>query len=66
VHLLVTFLPKITLSRLMNSLKGRPLGGCGRSFPDLYRHSWRAKRLMWSGSYFAGSVGGPPPEWPSR
>ncbi|MFF2205288.1 transposase [Streptomyces sp. NPDC058145] len=26
-------------------------------FPDLVRHYWRAQRL-WSGSYFAGSVGG--------
>jgi len=29
-----------------------------QEFPDLRRHYWRAKRL-WSGSYFAGSVGLP-------
>ncbi|MGW3451536.1 transposase [Streptomyces sp. NPDC001076] len=30
-----------------------------QEFPVLARHSWRAQRL-WSGSYFAGSVGGTP------
>lgn len=30
-----------------------------QEFPDLARHYWRANRL-WSGSYFAGSVGGAP------
>jgi len=30
-----------------------------QEFPDLRRHYWRAKRL-WSGSYFAGSVGAAP------
>ncbi|MBM0238906.1 transposase, partial [Micromonospora sp. ATA32] len=30
-----------------------------QEFPDLRRHYYRANRL-WSGSYFAGSVGGPP------
>jgi REP-associated tyrosine transposase len=28
-------------------------------FPDLRRHYYRANKL-WSGSYFAGSVGGAP------
>jgi putative transposase len=30
-----------------------------QEFPDLCRHYWRANHL-WSGSYFAGSAGGPP------
>jgi putative transposase len=30
-----------------------------QEFPDLMHHYYRAKRL-WSGSYFAGSVGGAP------
>jgi putative transposase len=30
-----------------------------QEFPDPARHYWRANRL-WSGSYFAGSVGGTP------
>jgi putative transposase len=66
---LVHFPPKVALSRLVKSLKGRVLppdaaGGTSRpkaggEFPELERHYWRAKRL-WSGSYFAGSVGGAP------
>ena len=30
-----------------------------QEFPDLVRHYYRANKL-WSGSYFAGSVGGAP------
>ncbi|WP_344409547.1 transposase, partial [Catellatospora methionotrophica] len=30
-----------------------------QEFPDLARHYYRANKL-WSGSYFAGSVGGAP------
>ncbi|GAA0930179.1 IS200/IS605 family transposase [Streptomyces thermoalcalitolerans] len=59
VHLLVNFPPKIAVSRLVNSLKGVPSRKLRREFPDLTRHHWRAQRL-WSGSYFAGSVGGAP------
>jgi putative transposase len=67
VHLLVNFPPKITVTKLVNSLKGVSsrrlrLGGTSRpkaggEFPDLVRHYWRANKL-WSGSYFAGTVGG--------
>ncbi|MFD0008957.1 transposase [Streptomyces sp. NPDC127178] len=32
---------------------------CSRPYPELVRHYWRAQKL-WSGSYFAGSVGGAP------
>jgi len=59
VHLLVNFPPKIALSRLVNSLKGVSSRRMRQEFPDLTRHYWRAQRL-WSGSYFAGSVGGAP------
>ncbi|WP_398956305.1 IS200/IS605 family transposase [Streptomyces sp. GC420] len=69
VHLLVNFPPKVTVSSVVNSLKGvssrrvrlgappsrRPGGG----FPGLVRHFRRVQRL-WSDSYFAGSVGGAP------
>ncbi|MCJ0874875.1 IS200/IS605 family transposase [Streptomyces sp. AP-93] len=42
---------------LLNSLKGsRRLR---QEYPELVRHYGRAQRL-WSGSYFAGSVGGAP------
>lgn len=59
VHLLVNFPPKVAVSKLVNSLKGVSSRYMRRQFPELERHYWRAKRL-WSGSYFAGSVGGAP------
>ena len=59
VHLLVTFPPKVALSRLVNSLKGVSSRRMRREFPDLAPHYYRANRL-WSGSYFAGSLGGAP------
>ena len=59
VHLLVTFPPKVAVSHLVNSLKGVSSRYMRREFPELERHYWRATRL-WSGSYFAGSVGGAP------
>ncbi|MGN9846480.1 IS200/IS605 family transposase [Nonomuraea sp. H19] len=59
VHLLVNFPPKIALSRLVNSLKGVSSRRMRQEFPELARHYYRANNL-WSGSYFAGSVGGAP------
>ena len=59
VHLLVNFPPKVALSRLVNSLKGVSSRRLRQEFPELRRHYWKANRL-WSGSYFAGSVGGAP------
>ena len=59
VHLLVDFPPTVTLSKLVNSLKGVSSRRLRQEFPDLVRHYWRANRL-WSGSCFAGSVGGAP------
>ena len=59
VHLLVTFPPKVALSKLVNSLKGVSSRRMRQEFPDLVRHYYRANRL-WSGSYFARSVGGAP------
>jgi putative transposase len=51
--------PTTALSRLVNSLKGMSSRRMRQESPDLRRHYWRANRL-WSGSYFAGSAGGPP------
>ncbi len=59
VHLLVNFPPKVTVTKLVNSLKGVSSRRLRQEFPDLVRHYWRAKRL-WSGSYFAGTVAGAP------
>jgi REP-associated tyrosine transposase len=59
VHLLINFPPKVAVSKLVNSLKGVSSRIMRKEFPELEPHYWQAKRL-WSGSYFAGSVGGPP------
>ena len=59
VHLLVNFPPKVALSKLVNSLKGVSSRRLRQEYPELAKHYWRAQRL-WSGSYFAGSVGGAP------
>jgi putative transposase len=65
VHLLVNHPPKVAVSKLVNSLDSlNSLNSVSsrrlrQEFPDLVRHYWRAQRL-WSGSYFAGSVGGAP------
>ncbi|OPG08194.1 IS200/IS605 family transposase [Microbispora sp. GKU 823] len=58
-HLLVNFPPKVALSRLVNSLKRVSSRRMRTEFPELARHYYRANKL-WSGSYFAGSVGGAP------
>ncbi len=59
VHLLVNFPPKVAPSKLVNSLKGVSSRRLRQEFPELAPHYWQARRL-WSGSYFAGSVGGAP------
>jgi putative transposase len=57
VHLLVNFPPAAGICRLVSSLKGVSPHRLRQGFPDLHKHYRQAKRL-WSGSYFAGSVGG--------
>ena len=60
VHLLVSYPPKVSLSKLVNSLKGvssRLIRRGGHAGVD--RALGRAKGL-WSPSYFAGSCGGAP------
>lgn len=59
VHLLVNFPPKVAVSKLVNSLKGVSSRRMRQQFPELAPHYYRANKL-WSGSYFAGSVGGAP------
>ena len=58
VHLLINYPPKISLSKLVNSLKGvssRRL----RSFRPEITGRYR-KGVLWSPSYFAASCGGDP------
>ncbi|WP_330301726.1 MULTISPECIES: IS200/IS605 family transposase [unclassified Streptomyces] len=59
VHLLVNFPPKVAVTKLVNSFKGVSSRRLRQEFPDLVRHYWRASKL-WSGSCFAGTVGGAP------
>ncbi|MEV4181443.1 IS200/IS605 family transposase [Streptosporangium canum] len=59
VHLLVNFPSKVALSKLVNSLKGVASRRMRQGFPELAAHYYRANEL-WSGSYFAGSIGGAP------
>lgn len=60
VHLLVNYPPKVSLSRLVNSLKGVSSRHMRRQFPELVSSYF--KGALWSRSYFAGSVGGAPLE----
>jgi putative transposase len=59
VHLLVHYPPKVALSRLVNSLKGVSARMLRKEFGAHVRDHQSGDRF-WSGSYFAGSVGGPP------
>lgn len=59
VHLLVNYPPKISVSKLVNSLKGvssRLLRNKG--YPSIQKALWG--HSLWSPSYFAGSCGGAP------
>ena len=59
VHLLVNYPPKVSISKLVNSLKGvsaRLLRKKG--YPTIVKYLWGGS--LWSPSYFAGSCGGDP------
>lgn len=58
VHLLVTYPPKISLSGLVNSLKGVSSRRLRQERPDIAKKYWDGG--LWSASYFVGSVGGAP------
>ena len=58
VHLLVEYPPKVTISKLVNSLKGVSSRKLKELHPELKEYYW--KNALWSPSYFAGSCGGPP------
>ena len=63
VHLLVNYPPKVQLSKLINSLKGVSSRLIRKEFTAVKYH-WIGKKsgVLWSPSYFAGSVGGAPIE----
>lgn len=59
VHLLVTYPPKVSVAKLVNSLKGvssRMIRRKGHE--SIQKQLW--KGTLWSPSYFAGSCGGAP------
>ncbi len=58
VHLLVEYPPKISISSLVNRLKGASSQRLRRERPDLASRYWRG--VLWSPSYFAASCGGAP------
>jgi putative transposase len=59
VHLLVNYPPKVSISRLVNSLKGVSSRILRRDFAnEIVPFLW--KGVLWSPSYFAGSCGGAP------
>ena len=60
VYLLVTYPPQVSLSKLINSLKGVSSRRLKVLHPDIRRHYWGC--ALWSRSYFAASVGGAPLE----
>lgn len=58
VHALIEYPPKLSISQIVNSLKGvssRRYGAAGHPKPF-------GKEALWSPSYFASSVGGAPIE----
>jgi putative transposase len=58
VHLLIYYPPKMSISKLVNSLKGVSSRLLRKHFPLLTSYS--LKNQLWSPSYFAGSCGGAP------
>ena len=59
VHLLINYPPKLSISNLVNSLKGVSSRLLRRDRPDIAQHYYY-KGVLWTPSYFAGSCGGAP------
>ncbi|OED35025.1 hypothetical protein AB832_06615 [Flavobacteriaceae bacterium (ex Bugula neritina AB1)] len=58
VHLLIFYQPKISISKLVNSLKGASSRRLRNTFQDVTECYY--KNVLWSPSYFAASCGGAP------
>jgi putative transposase len=58
VHLLINYPPKVSVSKLVNSLKGVSSRRLRKLHPTISRRYWR--NALWSPSYFASSCGGAP------
>lgn len=60
IHMLINYPPKVSLARLVNSLKGVSSRRLRQNWPELEKRYY--KGVLWSPSYFAGSCGGAPLE----
>ena len=60
VHLLINYPPTLSLSKLVNSLKGVSSRLLRKDHPEIAKHYWNGG--LWSPSYFAASCGGAPLE----
>jgi putative transposase len=59
VHLLISYPPKVSLSKLVNSLKGCSSRMIRKHrYPTITNALWKGS--LWSPSYFVGSCGGAP------
>jgi putative transposase len=59
VHLLIEYPPKVSISKMVNSLKGVSSRLIRKKeYPSLTKKLWGD--ALWSPSYFAGSCGGAP------
>ena len=58
VHLLVSYHPKMAISKLVNSLKGVSSRMLKQQHPEILKYYW--KGVLWSPSYFSASCGGAP------
>ena len=59
VHLLVEYPPKLSVARLVNSLKGVSSRRLRVERPDLETRRWKSN-VLWSPSYFVATCGGAP------
>lgn len=60
VHLLIEYPPKLSVSVMVNALKGTSSRLLRRDRPDIAARYWQG--VLWSPSYFAVSAGGAPME----
>jgi putative transposase len=58
VHLLIEYHPKISISKIVNSLKGVSSRIIRLKYPNIKNSLWKGS--LWSPSYFAGACGGAP------
>ncbi|VAW11320.1 Mobile element protein [hydrothermal vent metagenome] len=60
IHLLINYPPKVPITKIVNALKGVSSRRLRQNYPSMASKFY--KGVLWSPSYFAGSVGGAPIE----